>query len=105
MSLKSTLLNGSLPSILLNSGSSAFYDGGNGTSVLEFLYTVGEGDSSKGLDVAVIASDVTATTAIMLPAEGAISDAALELPAVVTLPKPGLSEGLGAGSNIIIDTE
>lgn len=101
----STSLNGSLPSILLNSGGSAFYDRGNGTSVLEFLYTVGEGDSSDGLDIAVVASDVTATTVIVLPVEGAIFDAALESPAVVSLPKPGSSEGLGAESNIVVDTE
>lgn len=102
------MLNGSLPSILLNTGGAAFYDGGNGTSTLEFLYVVEEGDDSAGepLDIVVIADDVTATTAILLPVGGTIFDAALDSPAVVTLPKPGLLRGsLGSESNIIVDTE
>lgn len=101
----SALLGGTLPSILLNSGGSAFYAGGTATSVLEFLYTVGEGDSSEDLDVAVVASDVTATTTILLPVEGAIFDTGLTSPAVVSLPKLGVPGSLGVDSNIVIDTE
>ncbi|CAM9804617.1 unnamed protein product, partial [Scytosiphon promiscuus] len=106
--VNSTLLNGSLPSILLNTGGAAFYDGGNGTSTLDFLYVVGEGDNSAGesLDIAVIADDVTATATILLPVDEAIFDAVMESPAVVTLPRPGVSRrSLGSESNIIIDTE
>ncbi|CAM9670686.1 unnamed protein product, partial [Hapterophycus canaliculatus] len=98
----------SLPSIILNTGGAAFYDGGSGTSTLEFLYVVGEGEDSAGdpLDIAVIADDVTATTTILVPVEGGIFDTVLESPAVVTLPKPGVLQGsLGSESNIIVDTE
>lgn len=107
---KRTLLGtneSSLPHILLNSGGTAVYNGGNGTSVLRFLYTVEEGDSSTDLDVAVVASDVTETIAVVIPTEGAsaiIYDIALESPAVVTLPKPGAEGSLGADANIVIDT-
>lgn len=99
-------MGGNPPSILLNSGGSAVYfAGGTDTSVLEFLYTVGEGDSSEHLDVAVVATDVTATTTILLPAEGAILDSGLTSPAVVSLPKLGVPGSLGVDSNIVIDTE
>lgn len=92
------------PSILLNSGGSAFYAGGSGTSVLEFLYTVAEGDSSEDLDVAVVATDVTATTTILLAVEGAIFDTGTTSAAVLSLPTPGMPGSLGAESNIVIDT-
>ncbi len=94
-----------MPSILLNSGGSAFYTAGTGTSGLEFLYTVGEEESSDDLDVAVVATDVTETTTISLPVEGAIVDVAKQSPAVVSLPKPGTSGSLGGELDIIIDTE
>lgn len=102
---KSVLSGATMPSILLNSGGSAFYTAGTGTSVLEFLYTVGEGDSSDNLDVEVVATDITETTTISMPVEGAIVDVTLQSPAVVSLPKPGASGSLGGESSIIIDTE
>lgn len=103
---ESASMGGNLSSILLNSGGSAFYGGGTGSSVLEFLYTVGEGESSEDLDVAVVASDVTETTTILLPFEGAIFENTGLTPAVVvSLPKLGVPGSLGVASNIVIDTE
>lgn len=64
-----------------------------------------DGDSSEDLDVAVVATDVTATTTISLPAEGAIFDAGLTSAAVVSLPKLVMPGSLGVDSNIVIDTE
>lgn len=93
-----------MPYIVLNSGGNAFYEGGNGTSVLRFLYTVAEGDASADLDVAVYATDVTSTVAITIPDDAAIYDTALASPAVVTLPKPGEEGSLGADANVVIDT-
>lgn len=104
-SLPRTSLFGSTPSILLNSGGTAFYTKGNGTSTLEFLYTVGEGESSSDLDVAVVASDVTATVAISLSVNGSIFDENVGSRAVVTLPKAGVEGNWGDQANIIIDTE
>lgn len=104
-SFRITALNGSLPYIPLNSGGTAFYEGGNGTSVLRFLYTVGEREYSPKLDIAVAAADVTATTTIASPAHGAVYDSDRQTPAVVTLPKPGRDGSLGDGVNITIDTE
>lgn len=100
-----TSLNGSRPYILLNSGGTAFYEGGNGTSVLHFWYTVEEGDSSTNLDVLTVANDVTATTAVVLPVDDAIFDVMLDSPAVVTLPKPGVAGALSDTASIFIDTE
>ncbi|CAN0545476.1 unnamed protein product, partial [Laminaria digitata] len=97
----------STPYVLLNSGGTAFYTAGNGTSVLEFLYTVEKGDNSDDLDVAVVSSDVTGTVAISLPASGSIFDATNveSPPAVVTLPKPGVRGNWGDQADIVIDTE
>lgn len=101
-----TSLSASTPYVLLNSGGTAFYTAGNGTSTLEFLYVVEEGDASAGLDVAVVSDDVTATVAISLPVNGSIFDANnVESPAVVTLPKPGFRGNWGDQANIVIDTE
>lgn len=98
--------SGSAPYALLNSGGTAFYTAGNGTSTLEFLYTVEEGDSSAALDVAVVSDDVTATVAVSLPVNSSIFDANnVESSAVVTLPKPGFRGNWGDQANIVIDTE
>lgn len=96
--------NASLSYIALNSGGNAFYEGGNGTSVLRFLYTVGEGDVSADLDVAVYTTDVTSTVVIIIPGNAAILDRALASPAVITLPKPGEEGSLGNDADVIIDT-
>lgn len=100
-----TSLEGSLPYIALNSGGAAFYNGGNGTSVLEFLYTVEEGHASSDLDVTAVGTDVTSTAAILFPVYGAIFDANLESAAVVTLPNSEAAGSLGEEANIVIDTE
>lgn len=54
--------------------------------------------------------DTTSTVAIIIPAGGAIFDdstasKSLYSPAVVTLPKPGVTGSLGDNADIVIDTE
>ncbi|CAM9289872.1 unnamed protein product, partial [Sphacelaria rigidula] len=102
--------NGSLPYIVLNTGGIALYTGGNGTSILRFLYTTEDGQASADLDVAAaVTADVTSTMAIVVaePTDNAASIYASESPfppAVVTLPQPGEEGSLGANANVAIDT-
>lgn len=102
--------NGSLPYIVLNTGGIALYTGGNGTSILRFLYTNEDGQASADLDVAAaVTADVTSTMAIVVaePTDNAASIYASESPfppAVVTLPQPGEEGSLGANANVAIDT-
>lgn len=99
-------MNGTAPWIDLDSGGTAFYNGGAGTSVLSFTYIVAEAESSDDLDIAVNSTDVTSTASISIPIGGAIFDeSSPSSPAVVTLPKPGVEGSLSSGADISIDSE
>ncbi len=83
------------PQLALNSGGTASYSSGTGTTTLIFNYTVAAGQSSSKLDA-------TSTTALSLNG-GTITDAASQA-ATLTLPTPGAAGSLGANKSIAIDT-
>jgi hypothetical protein len=80
------------PTIALNSGGTASYASGSGTSTLVFTYVVGAGNVTSDLD----ASSTTALTG------GTIVDAGSQA-ADRTLPTPGQLNSLSANKNIVID--
>lgn len=82
------------PQLALNSGGTASYSSGSGTSTLNFNYTVQAGDAAFDLDY-------VATGSLVLNG-GTIRDAAPN-DAVLTLPVPGGANSLGANRNIVID--
>ncbi|HLN75323.1 MAG TPA: T9SS type A sorting domain-containing protein [Prolixibacteraceae bacterium] len=81
------------PALTLNSGGSASYASGSGTTVLTFNYTVGNGQSSADLEY-------SSTSALSL-AGGTIQDAAGNH-ATLTLPAVGGASSLGGQKNIVI---
>ena len=83
------------PLLALNSGGTASYASGSGTSTLSFTYTVGAGQTSPDLDY-------TSVTALSLNG-GTIKDAGGG-DAVLILPPPGAAGSLGANKDIVIDT-
>jgi hypothetical protein len=83
------------PQLALNSGGTASYASGTGTSTLTFSYTVSAGQNSAHLDY-------TSTAALSLNG-GTIQDLANNN-AVLTLPAPGAAGSLGANKSIVIDT-
>jgi len=83
------------PSLALNSGGSAIYSSGTGTSVLTFNYTVNTGQNSAHLDYSSI-------SALFLNG-GSIKDVATNS-ANLALPNPGGPNSLGANKNLLIDT-
>ena len=83
------------PTLALNSGGSASYSSGSGTTVLTFAYTVGAGQNSADLDY-------SATSSLAL-AGGTIKDAAGNN-ATLTLPTVGGASSLGGQKAIVIDT-
>ncbi|HEX3151821.1 MAG TPA: dockerin type I domain-containing protein [Gemmataceae bacterium] len=85
------------PLLTLNSGGTASYASGSGTTTLTFNYTVGVGDTTNGLHL-----DFTTTTALTLNS-GTILDHLTSVNAVLTLPSPGAAGSLGANKSIIID--
>jgi hypothetical protein len=85
-----------IPQLALNSGGTANYLSGDGTSTLTFTYTVGSGENSSDLDY-------TSTTALGLNG-GTITDQASGANATLTLPAPETSGSLGANKNIVIDS-
>ena len=82
------------PVLALNSGGTAIYSAGSGTSTLTFVYTVAAGQSSARLD----ASSVSALTLN----GGAIVDSGA-LAANLLQPAPGAAGSLGMNANIVID--
>jgi photosystem II stability/assembly factor-like uncharacterized protein len=80
------------PTLALNSGGTASYASGSGTSTLIFNYTVAASENSPDLDY-------TTTTALV----GTIKDVNGNF-ASNALPAPGGSGSLGANKNIVIDT-
>jgi hypothetical protein len=83
------------PLLALNSGGTAAYTSGSGTSTLTFAYTVAAGQSSAHLDY-------TSTAALTLNG-GSITDSS-SIPAMLGLPAPGAAGSLGANKNLVIDT-
>ncbi len=83
------------PQLALNSGGTASYSSGSGTSTVSFTYTVGAGQNSAHLD--------SVSTAALALNGGTVKDAAGNT-AILTLPTPGGSGSLGANKNIVIDT-
>ena len=83
------------PTLALNTGATATYSSGSGTSTLHFTYTVGAGQNTGDLDYA-------ATTSLALGG-GAIRDAATN-DALLTLPAPGAAGSLAANEAIAVDT-
>ena len=83
--------------LALNSGGTASYASGSGTSTLTFTYTVAAGQNSPKLDY-------TSTSALTLNG-GTIFDTVTNPNAAnLTLPAPARSGSLGANKSIQIDT-
>ena len=80
------------PTLALNSGGTASYASGSGTSLLNFTYTVGAGQNSADLDY-------TSTTALSGTIKDTGGNAVNE-----TLAAPGAAGSLGANKNIVIVT-
>jgi hypothetical protein len=83
------------PLLALNSGGTASYVSGSGTSALTFNYVVAAGENSADLDY-------TSTTALTLNG-GTIKDTS-SADATLTLPPPLTLGSLGVAKNIVIDT-
>jgi hypothetical protein len=81
------------PALALNSGGSAYYIAGSGTSVLTFNYTVGNGENSADLDY-------SATSSLALSG-GTINDL-IGNSATLTLPAVGGANSLGGQKNFVI---
>jgi hypothetical protein len=83
------------PQLALNSGGTASYTSGSGTSTLTFNYTVSGGQNSAHLDYT--------STAALIPNGGTITDSSSNA-ANLALPAPGTAGSLGANKSIVIDT-
>jgi hypothetical protein len=83
------------PQLALNSGGTASYAGGSGTSTLTFNCLVAAPQSSAHLEY-------TSTGALTLNG-GSIANA-VSYAALLTLPAPGATGSLSANTNIVIDT-
>ncbi|HYD59144.1 MAG TPA: DUF4347 domain-containing protein [Noviherbaspirillum sp.] len=88
---------GGTPTLALNSGGSATYGSGSGSSTLVFTYTVGAGENSADLDYA-------STGALALNGATIKDSTGSHLDALLTLGAPGTSGSLGNNKAIVIDT-
>ncbi|HVK09761.1 MAG TPA: hypothetical protein VM597_13380, partial [Gemmataceae bacterium] len=84
------------PRLALNSGGTAVYAGGSGTTELTFLYTVGTGQSSADLDYL--------SAAALTLNGGTIQNAVGDVAADLGLPAPGSAGSLGGSNAIVIDS-
>ena len=84
-------ISGGIPTLLLNSGGTAFFAGGSGCSTLTFNYTVGAAQSSGDLDYA--------SHGALSMNGGTIGTAGVNAVAL-TLPEPGAPDSLGFNKNI-----
>jgi len=91
VTFSSTVAVTGTPLLALNSGGTASYASGSGTSTLTFVYTVAAGQNSSHLDY-------TSTSALTLNG-GTITNA------ILTLPSPGAAGSLSANKSIVIDTQ
>ncbi len=82
------------PQLALNSGGTAVYSGGSGTSTLTFTYVVGSGDLTGDLDY---------TSAGALTLNGGSITGGAGVPAELTLPAPGTAGSLAANKDIAVD--
>lgn len=89
--------SGGTPSMALNSGGTAIYSGGSGSSTLTFSYTVGAGENSADLDYSSN-SALSLNGATITGLGGSSQNASL------TLAAPAAAGSLGANKNIGIDT-
>src|SRR5205823_1166835 len=80
----------------LNSGGTAVYSGGSGTTTLSFTYAVGLGDFAADLDYA-------STGALTVPAGSSINDQASGTAIDRILPAPGAAGSLGANKDPAVD--
>ena len=88
---------GGTPTLSLDSGGSAGYASGSGSTTLVFTYTIAAGQNSADLDY-------TSTSALALNG-GTIRDSTgSNLDAILTLSAPGASGSLGANKAIVVDT-
>ncbi len=85
------------PELALNSGGTASYSSGSGTSTLSFTYTVAAGENSSLLDY-------TSTTALTLNGGTIFDTVTNPNAAVLTLPAPGSSGSISGTKSIVIDT-
>ncbi|WP_426318189.1 Ig-like domain-containing protein [Pseudoduganella sp. R-43] len=88
---------GGTPTLALNSGGTATYSGGSGSSTLTFSYTVMAGENSADLDY-------TSSSALSLNGATIADAGASGQSASLTLAAPGAASSLGANKNIDIDT-
>jgi hypothetical protein len=95
VTFKRAVLVTGTPQLALNSGGTATYASGSGTTTLTFSYTVAPGQQSLDLDYA-------SSSALSLNG-GTIKDQTTNQDATLTLPAPGAAGSLGANKNIIID--
>ena len=84
------------PSLILNSGGSASYSSGTGTTVLTFLYSIAAGHNSSDLDYT--------NSAALLLNSGTIKKAGFITDANLSLSLPATSGSLGFNKNIVVDT-
>ena len=89
--------SGGTPTLGLNSGGTAAYSGGSGTSTLTFNYTVGAGHNSADLDY-------SSTGALALNGATIKDSGGIHVNAALLLSAPGAAGSLGANKNIVIDT-
>ncbi len=86
-----------VPQLALNSGGTATYSSGSGTSTLSFTYTVAAGQNSPKLDY-------TSTGALTLNGGSIFDIVTNPNAAVLTLPAPGSASSIGGTKSISIDT-
>ena len=83
------------PQLALNSGGTASYSSGSGTSTLTFIYIVEPGQNTTSLDYTSTGSLTLNGGSIQGPGNATVS---------LTLPAPGAPGSLGAGTDIVINT-
>ncbi|ASU38893.1 hypothetical protein hmeg3_11760 [Herbaspirillum sp. meg3] len=88
---------GGIPALTLNSGGTATYTGGSGSSALTFSYTVANGQNSADLDY-------NSTAALSLNGATIIETGGSHQNVSITLATPGTAGSLGANKDIVIDT-
>ncbi|HKB06277.1 MAG TPA: hypothetical protein VKD90_29045, partial [Gemmataceae bacterium] len=86
------------PQLALNSGGTANYFSGSGTSTLTFRYIVGASDSAADLDYTAAGINLNGGT-INHVASG------FGVPAELTLPAPGTTGSLGANKNLVVQAQ
>ncbi|ROR49210.1 putative secreted protein (IPTL-CTERM system target) [Diaphorobacter nitroreducens] len=89
--------SGGTPTLALNSGGTAAYASGSGTSTLTFSYTVATGHNSADLDY-------SSTGALALNGATIKDSGGIHVNALLQLSAPGAAGSLGANKNIVIDT-